>query len=148
MMTPSAGTKLYEGTFTDKHGAGRKWAAGSVEPHMYDGNYVDRLEAHARPWRKQLNILAAYLYFYNPARLIGLLAGKKTKVRSKALGMQIVGMAGLFHTARRTSGWAARLMLGKIERLAEPPRSSVGTTSCSTKADGLVQLRVPAGVAG
>ena len=63
--------------------------------------------------------------------------------------MQLVGMAGLFHTARRTSGWAARLMLGNIERLAEPPGSAVPTKSCdSGKADGLVQLRVPAIVAG
>ena len=146
MITPSAGTKLYEGTFTD--GMVIKSVGGKVaEPHMYDGNYVVASKL-PRPWRKQLNILAAYLYFYNPIRLAGLLTGKKSKVTSKAAGMQIVGMAGLFHTARRTSGWAARLMLGKIERLAEPPGSAVPTragSSCdSGTADGLVQLRVPA----
>ncbi len=143
MITPSAGTKLYEGTFTDgmviKSVSGRK-----AEPHMYDGNYVVASKL-ARPWRKQLNILVAYLYFYNPIRLVGLLLGKKTKVTSKAAGMQIVGMAGLFHTARRTSGWAARLMLGKIERLEEPPRSAVETKSCDSGSAtaGLVQLGMP-----
>ncbi len=144
MITPSAGTKLYEGTFTDgmviKSVSGRK-----ADPHMYDGNYVVASKL-ARPWRKQLNLLTAYLYFYNPYRLITILAGKKSKVSSKAAGMQLVGMAGLFHTARRTSGWAARLMLGKIERLAEPPRSAVETRSCDSTSEktGLVQLGVPA----
>ena len=145
MITPSAGTKLYEGTFTDgmviKSVSGRK-----ADPHMYDGNYVVASKLK-RPWRKQLNLLAAYLYFYNPLRLIGLLLGKKTKVTSKAAGMQLVGMAGVLCTMRRTSGWAVRLMLGNIERLAEPPQSSAPTrqASCETKSDGLVQLgRVPA----
>jgi hypothetical protein len=139
MITPSAGTKLYEGTFSDgmviKSVGGRK-----ADPHMYDGNYVVASKLK-RPWRKQLNILAAYVFFYNPIRLVTLLAGKKTKVSTKAAGMQVVGMMGVLATARRTSGWAVRLMLGNIERLAEPPGSAVATTSCSTnKADGLVQL--------
>jgi hypothetical protein len=56
---------------------------------------------------------------------------------------------GVFHTARRTSGWAARLMLGKIERLAEPPRSAVETRSCDSGSAtaGLVQLRMPTAAA-
>src|SRR5437879_8800908 len=64
MITPSAGTKLYEQTFTggqviDRAGGRR------VLPHMYDGNYVVA-SSHQRPWRKQLNILAGYASFYNP----------------------------------------------------------------------------------
>ena len=55
MITPSAGTKLYEKTFEGgqvfDRVAGRK-----VLPHMYDGNYVVA-STHRRPWRKQLNIL-------------------------------------------------------------------------------------------
>ena len=143
MITPSAGTKLYEGTFTGgmviKSVSGRK-----ADPHMYDGNYVVASKLK-RPWRKQLNLLAAYLFFYNPVRLVQILAGKKSKVSTKAAGMQLVGMMGVLHTARRTSGWAVRLMLGNIERLSEPPRSAVETTSCSTSAkpDGLVQLGMP-----
>jgi len=32
---------------------------------MYDGNYVGRIRPQ-RPWQKQLNMAAGYLYFYNP----------------------------------------------------------------------------------
>ena len=146
MITPSAGTKLYEGTFSD--GMVIKSVGGrTAEPHMYDGNYVVASKL-ARPWRKQLNILAGYFYFYNPFWLLSILLHKKTKVSHKAAGMQIVGMMGLLCTARRTSGWAVRLMLGKIERLAEPPGSAVPTRSCdsgsASTAGGLVQLGMPA----
>jgi radical SAM superfamily enzyme YgiQ (UPF0313 family) len=123
MITPSAGTKLYEGTFAGgqvfDRVAGRK-----VTPHMYDGNYVVA-SLHRQPWKKQLNLLAAYAYFYNPVRLVALLLGKKTKVSQKAAGMQLVGMMGVTQTARRTLGWALRLMFGKIERLAAPPQSAL-----------------------
>ena len=30
--------------------------------------------------------------------------------------MQIIGMLGVIQTARRTLGWAVRLMFGKVER--------------------------------
>jgi hypothetical protein len=148
MMTPSAGTKLYEGTFTDalvlKRVGGR-----SVDPHMYDGNYVVA-SSHRRPWRKQLNLLASYAYFYNPIALAALLLRKKTRVSEKAACMQIVGMIGVLQTARRTLGWAVRLMFGKVERLAEPPSSAVATRGSCDSADvgGLVQLSMPERMSG
>ena len=59
MITPSAGTKVYEQTFTSGMGIDR--AGGRrVLPHMYDGNYVVA-SSHKRPWRKQLNMLAGHL---------------------------------------------------------------------------------------
>jgi len=123
MITPSAGTKLYEGTFAggmviDRAG-GRK-----VLPHMYDGNYVVA-SSHPRPWRKQLNLLAGYFYFYNPLWLAANLLRKRTKVTQKAAGMQVVGMLGLVQSVRRTSGWALRLMFGRIERLSHAPLSAL-----------------------
>src|SRR5581483_8352162 len=123
MITPSAGTKLYEQTFAtgqvfDRVGGRR------VMPHMYDGNYVVA-SSHKRPWRKQLNLLTGYLYFYNPVRLAGILVRRKTKVSHKAAGMQVVGMLGVIQTMRRTAGWAVRLMLGRIERLSGPPQSLI-----------------------
>ena len=143
MMTPAAGTKLYEGTFTDgqvlKRVGGRR-----VEAHMFDGNYVVA-SSHARPWRKQLNLLAGYLYFYNPIWLAVLLLRKKSRMSHRAAGMQIVGMLGLICTARRTAGWVARLMFGKIEHLSEAPCSAVVTRpSCgdASEAAELVQLSV------
>src|SRR5262249_18526499 len=123
MITPSAGTKLYEQTFADKlvfdSVGGRK-----VLPHMYDGNYVVA-SGHKRPWQKQLNLMMGYMYFYNPVWLAARLLGKKTKVSTKAAGMQVIGMMGVTQTVRRTIGWAFRLKFGKIDRLPGPPQSKV-----------------------
>jgi radical SAM superfamily enzyme YgiQ (UPF0313 family) len=161
MMTPSAGTKLYEAAFTSGQvfeSVGNK----RVLPHMYDGNHVIASKA-TRPWQKQLNMLMAYLYFYNPVWLISLLLRKQNKVTSKAAGMQIVGMLGLIQTVRHTSGWALRLMFGKVQRLTQPPVSRVpmhaadggeashsgcattGAARAPVAARTLVRLGMPAG---
>jgi radical SAM superfamily enzyme YgiQ (UPF0313 family) len=119
MMTPSAGTKLYEGAFTSgmviDSAGGRR-----VAPHMYDGNHVVA-SVHARPWRKQLNMLAGYFYFYNPVWLLTNLWRRKTPVRLRPAYMQMVGMLGLIPTALRTTAWALRLLFGKIKRLTRAP---------------------------
>ena len=121
MLTPSAGSRSYEQTFESRlvysSAAGR-----AVGPHMYDGNYVIA-SGDRRPWQKQLNILAAYLFFYNPFRLIVALVNRRGRLSLKPAGMQIVGMWGLAHTIRRTFGWAVRLMLGPIRRHTRPPKS-------------------------
>ncbi|MEA2735103.1 MAG: hypothetical protein QOE14_1554, partial [Humisphaera sp.] len=123
MMTPSPGTKLFEDTFTDGLVLG-KVAGREVRPYMYDGNYVVASK-HARPWKKQLNLLAAYLYFYNPVWLAVNLWRKNTRVGMKPAYMQMVGMVGLTQSIRRTFGWALRLMFGKIERQTVPPQTAV-----------------------
>ena len=143
MITPSPGTKLYEQTFEGgqvfESVGGRR-----VEPYMVDGNYVIASK-HPRPWCKQLNLLAAYLYFYNPLRFAVLLLGPKTRVGLKPAGMQLVGMGGLIQTVRRTAGWAVRLMLGKIERLSAPPTSRLKMRSPQGAAasHALVEITVP-----
>ncbi|MHC4982972.1 MAG: radical SAM protein, partial [Planctomycetota bacterium] len=123
MITPSAGSKLYEETFTSgqvfESVGGRR-----VEPHMYDGNYVIA-SRDRRPWRKQLNLLVGYLYFYNPLWLLVALLRRKTRVSRKPAGMQVLGMLGLTQTIRRTLGWAFRLMFGRIVRLSRPPASRI-----------------------
>ena len=68
MITPSTGTKLYEQTFDSKQVLGSV-GGRRVEPYMIDGNYVVA-STHRRPWKKQLNMLAAYFYFYNPVWLV------------------------------------------------------------------------------
>ncbi len=123
MITPSTGSKIYEETFTsglvyDSVG-GKK-----VGPHMYDGNYVIA-SGDPHPWRKQLNLLATYLYFYNPWWLLKALLFAKTRLYLKPAGMQVFGMLGLTQTVRRTGGWAVRLMFGKIKRLTRPPVSRI-----------------------
>src|SRR3712207_9108080 len=67
MMTPSAGTKLYEGTFTGGMVISRV-GGREVRPHMYEGNYVGA-PAHRRPRRKQPHLLAGDLFFFNPGVL-------------------------------------------------------------------------------
>jgi hypothetical protein len=145
MMTPSVGTKLYDGTFTDglvlKRVGGRE-----VRPYMYDGNYVIASK-HARPWRKQLNMLLAYAYFYNPLWLLVAVMRHKTKVGGKPAWMQVIGMLGLIQTIRRTSGWALRLMFQKVERLTQPPGTSIPMRGPrgeeATHAPVLVTVSVP-----
>jgi hypothetical protein len=134
MMTPSCGTRLWEQTFTSGQVI-KRVGSRPVEPYMVDGNYVIASH-HRRPWRKQLNLLVGYAYFYNPFWLAALLVGKKTRVYHKQIGMQIAGMLGLIQTIRRTFVWALRLMFGKIERYAQPPSSSVPIRSiCDRAAD-------------
>jgi radical SAM superfamily enzyme YgiQ (UPF0313 family) len=141
MITPSAGTKLYEQTF-DSGQVFERVAGRRVLPHMYDGNYVVASN-HRRPWLKQLNLLVGYMSFYNPLRLTIILLRKKTKVSHKAAGMQVVGMLGLSQSIRRTSGWAVRLMTGRIDRLTRPPASRIpihsveGGPACHAAAESL-----------
>ncbi len=121
MITPSCGSRLYEQTFTSGQVIDR--AGGKqVVPHMYDGNYVIA-SAHPHPWEKQLYLLIAYAYFYNPLWLLVSLLRGKTRVSLKPAGMQLVGMFGLILTVRRTFGWMLRLAFGRIRRAARPPIS-------------------------
>lgn len=123
MLTPSAGSKSFEETFESGmvfRGAGRQ----EVLPRMYDGNFVIASN-HAKPWRKQWNLMLAYLYFYNPLRLIGSLVSGRGPLGIKPAGMQLLGMGGLLYTIRRTLGWSLRLMVSPIRRWAHTPGSPV-----------------------
>jgi hypothetical protein len=70
-------------------------------------------------------MLAGYLYFYNPVWLVVALIRSKTPVAQKPAYLQIFGMMGLVMTIVRTSGWAVRLMFGRIERQSRPPASRI-----------------------
>jgi hypothetical protein len=145
MMTPSPGTKLYEETFSkglvlDRVGGRR------AEPYMFDGNYVVA-SSHARPWRKQFNLLLGYLYFYNPIWFVAAFFQRKSKVGFKPAGMQVVGMLGLIQSIRRTFGWGVGLMFRKVERAGRPPESPVpmaSPTGCGAS-HAPVELMVSAG---
>ena len=129
MITPATGSKLYESAFTS--GLAYESAAGRpVAPHMLDGNYVVASQ-HPQPWRKQLNIMAAYLYFYNPLRLLVALVRPKSTLYFADAVMQLVGMWGLTQTIRRTFGWAVRLMRGNIRRRTRIPVSPIPIRSIS-----------------
>ena len=70
-------------------------------------------------------MLAGYLYFYNPVWLAVALIRRKSPLARKRAYVQVVGMMGLVMTIVRTSGWAMRLMLGRIERHSIPPASRI-----------------------
>jgi hypothetical protein len=80
---------------------------------------------HPHPWRKQFNIMAAYLYFYNPLRFLYALVRPKSALYLADAGAQMLGMYGLTQTIRRTLGWATRLMTGGIKRKTRPPISLI-----------------------
>ena len=123
MLTPAVGSKLLESTYTS--GQVFKSVGGrAVRPYMCDGNYVVASN-HRRPWQKQLAMLAGYLYFYNPVWLVVALIRDKTPVSKKPAYLQVFGMMGLVMTIVRTSGWAVRLMFGRIERHSHPPVSRI-----------------------
>ena len=123
MLSPSPGSKLFEPTY--KSGQVFKSVGGKkVRPHICDGNHVVA-SGHKRPWQKQLTMLAGYLYFYNPIWFVVGLFRARTSVSRKYALMQLVGMMGLVMTIARTSGWALRLMFGRIERETHPPASQI-----------------------
>jgi len=123
MLTPAVGSKLLESTYTSGQVLGS--AGGkAVRPYMCDGNYVVASN-HARPWKKQLTMLAGYLYFYNPVWLVVALIRSRTRVALMPAGLQVFGMMGLVMTIVRTSGWAARLMFGRITRQLRAPASRI-----------------------
>jgi hypothetical protein len=121
MMTPATGSRFYEGVFS----SGRVYASAAgrpVEPYMLDANYVVASE-HPQSWRKQLNIMAAYLYFYNPLRFLIALVRPKSKLYLADALLQLIGMWGLTRTIRRTFGWAMCLLRGDIRRRTDVPVS-------------------------
>jgi radical SAM superfamily enzyme YgiQ (UPF0313 family) len=78
MLVPATGSKWYENTYRSGM-AFKKVGNTDVEPHLVDGNYVIASE-HPRPWIKQLNLLAAYTYFFNPVRMLAALIWSKTNI--------------------------------------------------------------------
>ncbi|MCH7729393.1 MAG: radical SAM protein, partial [Planctomycetes bacterium] len=78
MLTPARGSNFFEETFTS--GLAFKSVDGiEVEPHITDGNYVVASN-HPRPWVKQLNLLAAYAFFFNPLRMLWALIRPKSRI--------------------------------------------------------------------
>jgi hypothetical protein len=123
MMTPATGSKLYEEAFT-KGIAFQSVNGRPVRHHMIDANYVIASE-DPKPWKKQLNLMAAYLFFYNPLRFLKAIVFPKTRLYlADALG-QLHGMVGLLFTIRRTLPWAWHLWRGRIVRHTAPPISPV-----------------------
>jgi len=123
MLTPAPGSKMYEATFESGSVVGS--AAGkAVEDWMMGDNHVVASAAR-KSWGKQLNIIAAYLFFYNPLRLLGALMRPKSRMRLVDVGSQLIGMWGAALTIRRTLGWAIRLLVGPVVPARAVPVSRI-----------------------
>ena len=130
MITPARNSRSYEPMFAS--GMVLDSAGGQrIEPHMYDGNFVVA-SRHPRPWRQQMNMLLAYLWFYNPLRFAVAIVAPKSRLYLTDAGMQAIGMIGLVQTVRRTIPWLVRLALGRITRRTEPPPPSVPVRQAKT----------------
>ena len=132
MMTPSPGTKLFAETYTKGLVIAR--AGGrEVRPYMYDGNYVIA-SSHARPWRKQLNLLARLPLLLQPALARGEPLRRKTKVGMKPAYMQ-TGRHG-----RRLPIHPPHLHLGPPPDVHEDPASRPSATNNGPHANHRVHL--------
>ncbi len=78
MLTPSPGSKLYVESYTSGL-AYERVGNVPVDRHLVDGNHVVA-SRHRRPWARQINLLMAYLYFYNPLRFLVALVRPKTRI--------------------------------------------------------------------
>ncbi len=130
MLVPATGSKLFAGTYTSEM-VYESVAGKKVEEHMLGGNYVIASH-HPKPWRKQLNILLAYAYFYNPLRFAWALVRPKSNLYLADAGWQVIGMWGLFETTRKTFGWMLRLAFGTIKRQNKPPMNRIPMRAART----------------
>ncbi len=122
-LGPAVGTKDLEPAAEAR--AIFKRVEGRLVPQAHqDGNHVVS-SVHSRPWRQQMNLIRAYIAFYNPLNTLrALWALRRGRVSGKQLAFQLIGQIGLLLTVPKMWMWARRLKRGPIERWqgAEPPR--------------------------
>jgi hypothetical protein len=117
VLTPAVGTRSYEPAF-EKRMVFSKVGGRRVDQWQYDGNHVVASQS-GKPWRMQLNVLIAYLVFYNPWTLFRSLLRGRGRFLERAY-CQVTGMYSLFWTVAHSAAWAFRLWRGPIERARTP----------------------------
>jgi hypothetical protein len=78
MLGPAIGTKWFD----DAHTSGLAFESVNgveIESHMAGGMHVIA-SRHPRPWLKQFNVLVAYLYFFNPLRMLAAMFWSKSRI--------------------------------------------------------------------
>ena len=106
MLTPSPGSRSYENSFT----AGLAYRSVDgipVEPWMLSGIHVIASQ-HPRPWIKQINILTAYLYFFNPLRMLFALLLSKSRIPWSDAETWPPAVAGLKPQRKSVKRWLSR----------------------------------------
>jgi len=78
ILSPAPGSRLFESQYS-RGDVFQSINGIPVGPHHVDGNYVVSSQ-HPRPWSRQLNLLLAYLYFYNPLRWFAALVRPKSRI--------------------------------------------------------------------
>ena len=113
-LGPAIGTRNLEPALTS--GGVYRQVGGKAVPNAFqDGNHVVASH-HPRPWQQQLNLLRAYVSFYNPINTVRTLLGiRSDSVSPKQFMHQFIGQIGLLLTIPRMLAWAWRLKRGPIE---------------------------------
>jgi radical SAM superfamily enzyme YgiQ (UPF0313 family) len=113
-LGPAVGTRDFEPAA--KAGAMFKSVGGRTVPQAFqDGNHV-AASLHAKPWRRQINILRAYASFYNPLNTARVLMRmRRDPLAPKRLLFQVIGQIGLIMTIPKLLHWAWKLWRGPIE---------------------------------
>ena len=119
MLTPAVGTRGYEANFERGLVFGTVGGQRVLQWH-FDGNHVVA-SSLPKPWRTQLNVLAAYALFYNPVNLIRKLVWPANSLALAGAADQLQGMRGLWANAADSARWAYRLWRGPITRHTGPP---------------------------
>ena len=113
-LGPAIGTRSLEPGLTSRTIFQR--VGGTLVPDAFhDGNHVVA-SRHPRPWQQQLNLLRAYVTFYNPINAVRALFGiRKDSVSPKRFVHQLIGHVGLLLTIPKMLAWAWRLERGPVE---------------------------------
>jgi radical SAM superfamily enzyme YgiQ (UPF0313 family) len=106
MLTPSPGAKSYEHAYTSEL-AYISANGVPVVPSMKSGMHVIA-SRHPRPWIKQLNLLAAYLFFFNPLRLLFALIWPKSPIPLADAETWPPAVIGLRPKRREFKRWLSR----------------------------------------
>lgn len=113
-LGPAVGTRDFEPAARART-IFRRVGRREVPQAFQDGNHV-AASRHPRPWQRQLNILRAYMAFYNPLNMLRALRDiRRDALARKRLFFQVVGQIGLLLTLPKLLAWAWRLKRGPIE---------------------------------
>ncbi|MFH1747297.1 MAG: radical SAM protein [Planctomycetota bacterium] len=113
-LGPAIGTRSLESALTSR--AVFQRVGGRPVPNAFqDGNHVVA-SRHPQPWQQQLNLLRAYVTFYNPINTVrALFEIRKDSVSPKRLMHQLIGQIGLLLTIPKMLAWAWQLKRGPVK---------------------------------
>ena len=119
LLTPAVGTRSYEAYY--ENGLVFDTVGGKpVLQYQFDRNNVVA-SSLPKPWRTQLNMLLAYVIYYNPVNFVRSLVRPANRLALADAYDQVSGMIGLGKTAIYSAAWAYRLWQGPITRSTTPP---------------------------